>query len=193
MSHKLCVGLTGRMGSGKGEAAVILEEYEYKYISLSDIVREEVARSGREVTRFQMQDIGNRLRKSGGAGVLGKRVREKIEASDQDKWVIDGIRNPAEVIELRKIDSFYLVGIDSDINVIIARLKSRKRDTDNAEDSELRKRLNREWGIGETEDGQQVGRCMEMANFTVYNNESLEDLKAEILRILNITGEKNGR
>lgn len=186
---RLCIGLTGRMGSGKGEAAAILKEHEYKYISLSDIVREEVARLGRKVTRFEMQDIGNSMRKSGGAGVLGKRVREKIESSGQDKWVIDGIRNPAEVIELEKIDSFYLVGIDSDINVIISRLKSRKRTTDKAEDSELKKRLDREWGIGEPGDGQQVGRCMEMARFTINNDKSLEDLRAEILKILKIIAE----
>ncbi|MFC2155923.1 hypothetical protein ACFLRB_05490 [Acidobacteriota bacterium] len=59
------------MVSGKGEVAEFLKKKGYRYISLSDIVREEVARLSREVTRTEMQDIGNRLRNSGGAGVLG--------------------------------------------------------------------------------------------------------------------------
>lgn len=186
MSRKSCIGLTGRMASGKGEVVAALEQHGYRYISLSDIVREEVARRGRDVSRAEMQDIGNSLRKSGGAGVLGKRVREKISASGREKWVIDGIRNPAEVIELREIDSFCLIGIDAGIDIIIQRIKSRDRDTDKAEEAELRKRLEREWGIGEPEDGQQVGKCMAAADFIIRNDGTLKELRSEISRVLDI-------
>lgn len=184
MTRKCCIGLTGRMASGKGEVVAALEQHEYRYISLSDIVREEVARLGREVSRAEMQDIGNSLRKSGGAGVLGKRVGEKIASSGREKWVIDGIRNPAEITELREIDSFYLVGVDADIDIIIHRIKLRDRNTDQAEEAELRKRLDREWGIGEPEDGQHVGKCMAMADFVIRNNGTLKELRSEISRIL---------
>ncbi len=196
MGNRLYIGLTGRMGSGKGEAARVLEQEGYRYISLSDIVREEIARTGKRVTRSEMQDFGNSLRKMGGAGVLGRRVCEKIEASDQDRWVIDGIRNPAEVAELRKLDNFFLLGVNAQPAVILQRIRSRKRSTDHADDVELKKRLDREWGVGEPEDGQQVGRCMDMADFTIENNNRLEDLKqeiAKILQILNTIGEKNVR
>jgi dephospho-CoA kinase len=183
MNRKICIGLTGRMASGKGEVAAFFKQEGYRYISLSDIVREEVARLGKDVTRAEMQDIGNSLRTSGGAGVLGKRVREKIDPAGPQKWIIDGIRNPAEVIELRKIDSFYLIGIDTGIDIIISRIKSRNRDTDNAEKAELKKRLDREWGIGEPEDGQQVGKCLEMADFTIHNDSSLKKLISEVSKI----------
>lgn len=186
MKRKLCIGLTGRMGSGKGEAAAILHEYGFNYISLSDIVREEVDRRGKMADRSQMQDIGNSMRKVGGAGILGRLVREKITASDQDKWAIDGIRNPAEVSELRKIDAFYLLGIEARLSIILTRLKSRKRDDDEAGDADLKKRLDREWGIGEPGEGQQVGRCMDLADFTITNENTLSDLRREILRLINI-------
>jgi dephospho-CoA kinase len=95
-NSKLCIGLTGRMGSGKGEAVKILEELGFTYTSLSDIVREEIAKLGKEVTRAETQDIGNRLRREHGAGVLGKRIQEKIESFPipHDRWVIDGVRTP---------------------------------------------------------------------------------------------------
>ncbi|MFC2155924.1 hypothetical protein ACFLRB_05495 [Acidobacteriota bacterium] len=67
--------------------------------------------------------------------------------------MIDGIRNPAEVYELRKLSFFYLIGIDAGIDIIISRMKTRNRDTDKAKDAELKKRFDREWGIGEPEDG----------------------------------------
>jgi dephospho-CoA kinase len=186
MNKKLCIGLTGRMGSGKGEAVKILEELGFRFISLSDMVREEIAKLGREVSREETQDIGNRLRREGGAGVLGKRVREKIESflPPLDKWVIDGVRNPAEVVELKKLNTFYLLALDTDLDIILERIKNRKRSADLLDEAEMKKRLDREWGIGEPEEGQQVGKCFEMADFVFPNNNGLEHLEKEILNVL---------
>ncbi|MCU0284951.1 MAG: AAA family ATPase [Acidobacteria bacterium] len=187
MKTKNCIGLTGRMGSGKGEIVKILEKMGFKYISLSDMVREEIAGrhpAGHEVSRRETQDIGNRMRKEGGAGVLGKRVRHKIESSDVERWVIDGIRNPAEVSELRKLPGFYLLGIQAPIPTLLQRVKSRKRGTDMDDDDVLLSHMEREWGHGEPEDGQQVGKCMEIADYIIENDNSLDDLKTDVLKIL---------
>lgn len=175
------IGLTGIMASGKGEVVKILEENGYKYISLSDMVREEAAKAGKTVTRAEMQNIGNRLRTEGGAGVLGKKTREKIEKSDIEKWVIDGVRNPAEIVELRKLDGFKLAGIEAPVELLLKRIKERGRDTDSAADTELIKRIERERGIGEPEDGQQVGRCLAQADITVTNIGSLEELREKVV------------
>jgi len=189
--NSLYIALTGRMGSGKGEVVNILKEKGFQYISLSDIVREEVRKLNRDVTRTEMQNIGNSLREREGAGVLGKRVRDKILSSEHRRWVIDGIRNPAEIIELKRLSNFYLFAIDSDIDLIIKRMKSRKRKTDKVSDNELRKAIDREWGIGEPEDGQQVGKCVDMSDFLLKNNSSLKELKDKVLNILNQIDVKN--
>ncbi len=185
---KLCIGLTGRMASGKGEAVRILSGYGYRAISLSDIVRREAAKVDPQVDRGQMQDIGNRLRWNGGAGVLGRMVREQVLAVEEKRWVIDGIRNPAEVLELKKIGDFFLIGIDSDVPTILARMKRRGRATDMAAEKELRASLEREWGDGEPSGGQQVGRCLAMADFTIANNGTLAELKTRLDEILNRIG-----
>ena len=77
MKEKICIGLTGRMASGKGEAIRILTHYGFHAVSLSDIVRAEAKKAGQEISRIQMQDIGDRLRRQEGAGVLGRRIRKK--------------------------------------------------------------------------------------------------------------------
>lgn len=185
---KLCIGLTGRMASGKGEAVRILNGYGFHYISLSDIVRGEAARVDPRVTRSQMQDIGNRLRQEGGAGVLGRMVRERIAAAQEKRWVIDGIRNPAEVLELKKINDFVLIGIDCDVPTILARMKRRGRETDQAAEEELRAGLEREWGDGEAAGGQQVGPTLAMADFTIANNGTIGELQARLNEVLNKLG-----
>lgn len=174
-ARKLCIGLTGRMGSGKGEAVRILVERGFRYVSLSDIVRREAAREDLPVNRARMQDIGNRLRAAGGAGVLGAMVRAEIAAAAEARWVIDGIRNPAEVLELRKLDGFFLLGIECEVPTILARMKERGRATDTVGEAELRAALEREWGRNEPADGQQVGPTLAMADLTIDNNGTLAD------------------
>ena len=186
------IGLTGMMASGKGEVVKVLEELGYRYTSLSDIVREEAALTGRTVTRNEMQDIGNRLRSNGGPGILGKMVCEKIRNLPPENWVIDGIRNPHEVTELRKLESFTLLAVISARDIILKRLTERMRDTDIADPQQLNERLDREMGKNEPEGGQQVGKCIEISDHFIDNNGSLDDLREKIFKTLRIMEEKNG-
>jgi dephospho-CoA kinase len=188
---KLCIGLTGRMACGKGEAVRILGARGFNYVSLSDIVRREAAKIDPAVSRSRMQDIGNRLRAEGGAGVLGRMVRERIATSGETRWVIDGIRNPAEVRELKKISDFFLIGIDCPIPTILARMKERGRATDAVGEAELRASLDREWGLGEPEGGQQVGPTLAMADFTVANDGTLADLETRLGEVLEKIGARH--
>jgi dephospho-CoA kinase len=191
-ARELRIGLTGRMASGKGEVVRILKNHGLRFISLSDIVHREAAKIKTAINRSQMQDLGNRLRMEGGAGILGKMVRELIEASGPSSWVIDGIRNPAEVVELKKMDRFYLVGIESGVETILERMKKRGRATDTVGETELRAALEREWGTGEPEGGQQVGPTLAMADFVIVNNGSLPELEAGLDAVLIKIGVMHG-
>jgi pantetheine-phosphate adenylyltransferase len=147
------------MASGKGELARFLKRLNFSYISLSDMVRETANQKGQKnISRQDMQNIGNQLRQQGGPGILAKRVREKINSTKKKTWIIDGIRNPEEVVELKKLPHFYLIGVKSDLEVLLKRLNSRNRETDQAQPSELKQVLRREWGNGEPAGGQQVGQ-----------------------------------
>ena len=185
---KLCLGLTGRMASGKGEVIKILTRRGFQIISLSDAVREEAARRGGINRRDDMQDLGNLMRRQGGAGILGDRIRRQIENSDITRWVIDGIRNPAEIVALRQLPRFYLIGVQAEIPIILERLKKRALATDQADDDELRRRLAREWGEGEPGDGQRVGDCLAESDFTVANNSDLATLEKSIAAVLAAIG-----
>ncbi|MBU2524871.1 AAA family ATPase [Patescibacteria group bacterium] len=168
-------GLSGYMASGKGEIAKILKNQGYNYISLSDIVREEATKKGLGHSREELQNTGNDLRQEFGAGVLGKKIKEKI-SDNPGNWVIDGIRNPAETQELQKLNDFYLVGVTATDKTILNRIVSRQRPNEGKTLEDIKQKLEREKGIGEPSGGQQVQKCLNESDFLIVNEGSLEEL-----------------
>jgi len=178
----MIIGLTGSMGSGKGEIVKILEKEGFKYVTLSSMVREEARKRGVPEEREKLMEVGNSMRKEGGAGVLAVRAYESTLVNGGGKWVIDGIRNPAEIVELKKYEGVHIVGIKTDLNLLVDRILSRNRDSDPKSREEVLRKVEREWGKGEPEDGQQVGKCMELTDYTIDNGGTLEDLANNFLK-----------
>jgi len=192
----LHVGLTGLMASGKGEAARLMRDRGYAYISLSDVVREHalagLTPEAGKITRSDLQDTGDRLRRESGAGVLADKVCVKIRSILPGRWVIDGIRNPAEVERLRTLHPFHLIAIIAPRNAVLRRLRERNRGTDHLPDCELEKMVDREWGDKETSEGQQVGLCIAMADHRVKNDGTLEGFRQRMRKILKKIEESDG-
>jgi dCMP deaminase len=180
------VALTGYMGTGKGVISEKLKAQGYKYISLSDMIREEADKRGLEHTRENLQDVGNELRANYGPSILGLRVREKIEGEEgailgTGKWIIDGIRNPSEAKELKKLPNSKLLAVTSSLTTITDRIKSRRRPgEENITKDEVFNRLKKESGVGEEETGQQVQKCLDMSEFLIINEGSLEELDQKL-------------
>ncbi len=128
------IGLTGRNAAGKGEAAEFFQARGFNYLSLSDLLREELAARGLPATRENLTGAGKALRASQGAGVLATRAMKKLSpeiVKDKD-WVIDSIRAPAEVTALRALPGFTLLAIDAPAELRFARLRARGRTGDSA-------------------------------------------------------------
>ena len=177
----MIIGLTGLMGSGKTEVVRILEQRGFSSLTLSKMVRAEAEKQGLEQTRANLQDLGNLMRKREGAGVLAKKAIDFIKSSTQENWVIDGIRNPAEIEELRQLPNISIIGLHVDRPTLISRILKRGRESDSKTESEIIKVIERERGVGQPADGQQVDQCVKMADSLVINDGTLEDLASKIL------------
>lgn len=174
------IGLTGYMGSGKGELARMLLKRGFKYISLSGIVRKETDKKHKPHTRENLQLIGNNLREKYGAGILGRRVREKVEKAKKN-FVIDGIRNPAEISELQKLKDFYLIGVFSSKETIIKRIQKRGRAGEKKISyKDIESTLKKEFGEGESDSGQQISKCLDESDFIIKNEETLKELEQKL-------------
>lgn len=182
INKKMIVGLTGTKAGGKGSVADILKAHGYEYSSTSDRVREEaVARGIADYTIRQLQDIGNELREKFGVAVLAKRSLEKLSGKNA---IIDGIRNPGEIEELRKTGNFILIGVDAPLQDRFKRLIERARESDPKDWNSFLEMDKRDKGLNEAESGQQVAKCLMMADFKIMNNGSIGELNEKVEQVL---------
>jgi dephospho-CoA kinase len=165
---KRLIGLTGTNGAGKGEAAAFFESRGYERHSLSDVLREELARRGLEATRDNLIRAGNDLRRRRGADVLARRVMRRVRG----KAVIDSIRHPAEIAFLRRRPGFILLAVDAPPAVRFERVSRRGRNESASSLDEFIRKEREE--MTDRPEGQQLHRCLELADRTVVNDSTLE-------------------
>lgn len=175
----MIIGLTSFLGAGKTSIGDYLVKKGFVFYSLSDVLRDEIKSRGLEVTREILQKTGVELRKKFGNSVLTDRIIKKIEQEPGKDFVVDSIRNPAEIEALRKRKNFTLVFIDAPLENRFERIKARKREKDPLIFEEFKKAEEKEL---ESQDSanQQLLKCKEMADFVIHNDLSFKELYKKI-------------
>jgi len=126
--ENMIIGLTGENCAGKSTIAEYLMKKGFYYYSLSDVIREELKARNTPITRENLIEKGNELREKFGPGILGTKIAQKLQ---HDKnYVVDSIRNPAEVEELKKLGRFFLFYVTAPGEVRFGRIRTRRREED---------------------------------------------------------------
>ncbi len=126
----MIIGLTGKNASGKGEVAAYLKTRGFTYHSLSDVLRDELKRRRKPITRNNLIFLGNKLRDENGPSVLADKILRKIE--DDHHYVIDSFRNPEEVKAFRRTKGkdFLLISVEALPKTRFERMHLRNREAD---------------------------------------------------------------
>jgi len=182
----MIIGVVGQIACGKGVLKdYLINKFGFDSFSLSSIVHEEAKkRKITEVTRKILQDIGDDLRKKYGHDVLAKRALMAIKKSKNSRWVIEGIRNPAEVEFLKKKKNFTLIGIKAKRSLRFKRLLERAKPWDPTNWHDFLKVDRRDLGKGEEAVGQQVGKCLAYCDYVLTNNKDKEDFERKVKKVL---------
>ena len=177
----MIIGLTGKNGAAKGVVADFLKAGGFAYYSLSDMIREDITSRGEIVSRETLIAAGRRLREDGGPSVLADKILPKL---DIDKnYIVDSIRNPAEVRALRSRKDFFLVNVDADQKIRFERIKSRARENDPTEFNKFVELEERELKSADPA-AQQLEATAALADVTVVNNESIRELESQMKEVL---------
>jgi len=177
----MIIGLTGTKGSGKGTVADYLVSKGFHYFSLSEIVREEARKKYATPMAKQLIETGNLLRETGGPGILSEMLLPQIKLGN---YVIDGIRNPAEVEVLRQLKGFVLISVDADRKTRYERIVSRGREDKPKTYKDFVEIDERDLGKNEPQSGQRVKDTMSLADAIIINEGSIQELQWKVDAVL---------
>ena len=186
----MLIGLRGKNGSGKGEVAKFLSARGFEYKSLSDVVRRELKRRKKPITRKNLIQAGNQLRQNHGAGVLASRLLDDLDIDRH--YVIDSIRHPEEVRALKSRKGFVLFEVTAPAKIRFERIKSRAREND-PKTLQAFQQLERVEGKSKIGSDQQLNQTLHMADFTVSNAGTLDELHDAIAKLVMKAAKKKER
>ena len=174
----MIIGVAGRNGAGKGEFVRFLAARSFTVLSLSDVIRKELADRGLSETRERMIEVGQEMRRQSGPGALAQRLVSQLQPDRN--YAIDSVRHPVEVEILRGSgQSFHLVWIDAKLETRFERIRARRRSGDPETLGELELLEARERGSDDP-NAQQLDAVRALADYTLTNDGTLEAFQAEI-------------
>jgi len=135
-------------GAGKSTIAEGLKLKGYEIINMGNAVREEAKRRNLESTRDNLGKLMLELREKNGPGAIAELVKYKIESSEANTILIDGIRSNDEIQVLRKFGTVKLLAVHASTDTRFNFLQKRGRSDDPQTIEHFEERDNRELGVG---------------------------------------------
>lgn len=184
----IIIGLIGQMASGKSTATSYIEKkYQAACYRFSDIMRDLLQRLHLPSSRDNLIQISIRLREEFGNDLFAKAMALDIKDSNgQNYIVVEGIRREDDIVYLKDLPNFHLVGITGDIEIRYQRLTSR---TENSDDQE--KTFRDFVADHERETEKSIIPLMDKVEYLIDNNRTIEDLYNEIDSIIEKIKTKN--
>jgi dephospho-CoA kinase len=184
------IGVTGLPGSGKSVVARVANNLGINVIRMGDIIRDEALKRNADIGETAIQ-----LRKEYGKYVVAEKcveiLKETLYNSSKSKsdikYIIEGIRSPAEVEIFKKhFGQFKVIAIHSSPKTRFMRLKRRKRSDDSTSISDFINRDERELNFG-------IGNAIATSDYMIVNEGPIWKFKNSIRGILKKEMNKNAK
>lgn len=184
------IGVTGLPGSGKSVVARVANNLGINIIRMGDVIRDEALKRNADIGETAIK-----LRKEYGKYVVAEKcveiIKETPHNSSKDKndvkYIIEGIRSPAEVEIFKKdFGQFKVISVHSSPKTRFMRLKRRKRSDDSTSVSDFINRDERELNFG-------IGNVIATSDYMIVNEGPIWKFKNSIRSILKKELNKNAK
>jgi dephospho-CoA kinase len=186
MSLMKVAAIVGMTGSGKSEVARVFEESGFFRIRFGDITDEEVKKRGLVLNEANERRVRELLRKEYGMAAYAELNLPRIDAARQrSPVVVDGLYSWEEYLLLKEhygVD-FYVVAVWASPQMRYARLAARPVRPLTAEEAASRDRAEIE--------NLKKGGPIAMADFTILNESTREELKKPVQSVIARIGGNN--
>ena len=185
------IGIAGTNGSGKDTVGHILaEKYGWLFVSVSDLLRDECAARGLEVSRENLRTISAEWRREGGLGVLvDKAVAAYEQAGNETAYpglVMASLRNPGEADRIHELGGT-MVWVDADPRLRYDRIQTANRGR-GAEDSKTFEEFLAEQEAEMKHSGDEATLNMAgvkaLADIEIFNESDLSTLERAVADLL---------
>lgn len=177
----MIIGVTGTNGAGKGTVVDYLVEKGFAHYSVRDLLVEEIGKRGLAVDRSAMREVGNELRKNHGPAHIIETLYARAEAARGDA-LIESIRAVAEA-EFLKGRGAAIIAVDAERRLRYKRIIARGSATDRLSFEAFCEQEDREMSGIDPWDMNVFG-VMKMADYTIENAGSLDELHATVDELL---------
>ena len=171
----LIIGITGTLGAGKGTIVdYLVKEKGFVHFSVRGFLIEEIERQRLPVNRDSMVQVANNLRANNSPSYIIDQLYKQALLTGSN-CIIESIRTPGEVESLREKGNFLLLAVDADPMLRYDRIVMRNSETDRISFVTFVENEEREMQSNDP-NKQNIGKCIDEADYIFYNNSTVEDL-----------------
>jgi dephospho-CoA kinase len=180
------IGIVGPIGSGKSTASEFLVKKGFAHLRFSAEIEKEIKKRNLEFSRKNYQDIGNEWRAEKLDFISQKLLKTISELPFNSKIVIEGARNPGEILPFKKLKNFYLIGLNAPTKVRFERVSKLSRDPKTWK--EFLTGEMRDFGVGEPSWGQNTPGCLKLSDIVISTDKVKSKVEREIAEFLKSKG-----
>jgi dephospho-CoA kinase len=177
--QKTVLVIVGMPGAGKSLASSVMKSKGIPVFVSGDIIRAEARKRKLKFTRKNLGELMLKIRKEEGMGAVAKRLVPMVEKARAGFVVYEGARSVEEVDELRRKYRVVTIAIHASSLARFQRLQRRRRSDKPRGWADFAERDNRELGVG-------IAKLIALADRTVENEDSKDDLKRRMRRLLQV-------
>ena len=161
-------------------ASRVMEDSKIPVFVSGDIIRSEARKRRLKFTRENLGQLMLKIRKEEGMGAVAKRLIPMVQKAEAQFVVYEGARSVEEIDELRPKFKVITIAIHASRKARFQRLQRRGRSDRPRSWADFNERDNRELAVG-------IGKLIALADRTVENEDTKDDLRRRIKRLLKTT------
>jgi len=181
----MILGITGTIGAGKGTVVDYLKQKGFAHYSVRDFLIEEIQKHNMPVDRDSMRTIANDIRAMHQPSYIIEMLYARAEAARKD-GLIESVRAIGEA-EFLKAHGVKLIAVDADQKLRYERVVARGSVTDSIDFDTFVEQEDKEMASTDPS-GQNLVAVMQMADYRIENNGSMDELHERIDETLRALG-----
>lgn len=179
----MLIGIVGTLGSGKGTVVkYLVEEKGFSHYSSSGFLTQMLQERGDGIDRDNMARIAREIRAQDPNGVP-KLTYEQVQKDKPKHAILEALHTVGEVEFVRSVGGIIL-GVDADVDLRFKRIQKRGSVKDNVSYEKFLSQVEREEGGGDDSSGHNIRGAINVADYTITNNGTLEELYSQIDEVL---------